>query len=207
MRKNVEMNPTQPLVDARSPYIDLNLHARAVEEYAKRKLDIEKYENSWDVVNNVVKSLGGGLSKEVVRVCKIIVDDYWIKFSDLRAPERSCPGERKAVKYVRQSDRLHPTCEKCRKVLVFDIDENFLKIITREFLTRFLGFTFKIARDLGVFVSYAEGDEKKENLMIYVQDLLGKNKLRGRVQWRIGGRYLQLAAPHLFRTAKILAYR
>jgi len=137
---------------------------------------------------------------------KIIVDDNWIWFNDLRTPDHLCPGNKKALEYIKIHDKLHPECERCRKVLIFDFDEEFLRRITEEFLAKRLGFDFKIARDLGVFVAYCRGDKEKDDLISYLDDFLKCNRLKGRIQWRIGGKYLQIAAPHLFKSAKILNY-
>ena len=87
------------------------------------------------------------------------------------------------------------------------MNEGLLEKITEEFLSNDLPFDFKIARDLGVFVAYCLGDEEKNGLIAYLEDLLKNNRLKGRIQWRIGGKYLQLEAPHLFKSAKMLSYK
>lgn len=205
MKKKVD--PKQIIIDRRSPSVDLELHAKFLKEYAKRKLDVSTYQKSWEVVEEVVHSYEDRILDEDKQAHKILVDDSWIWYKDLRNPDNPCPGEKKAVEYIKMHDKLHPECEKCRKVLLFDFDEEFLRRITEEFLTKSLNFDFKIARDLGVFVSYGCGDRAKDNLIVYLDSLLKSYGLKGRIQWRIGGRYLQLAAPHLFKSAKMLSYR
>lgn len=148
----------------------------------------------------------GDLSEKDKITHKILVDDIWILYKDLRNQDSRCPGSEKAIQYIKAYNKLHPECEKCRKVLVFDFDEGFLRIITKEFLTKHLNFDFKIARDLGVFVTYCRGDESKDEIVKYLDSLLKSYQVRGRIQWRIGGRYLQQEAPHLFKSAKVLSY-
>ena len=196
----------QIIIDARTRSANLNDIARSLEEYVGRHLDASVYEESWRIVNVVVRSTESALSKENRTVHRIIVDGYWIRYVDLRNPPLRCPGKEEALAYIGANDRLHPDCEKCSKVLVFDFDAQFLRKITEEFLTGRPMFEFKIARDLGVLVAYCRGDEQREEVLAYLDDFLKANGLAGRVQWRIGGKYLQDAAPHLFKSAKRLSY-
>ena len=196
----------QILVDRRSSATDIDLLASFVKDYAEHDLDRQKYESSWKVVGQTVKSQIKLMPKEDVLSRKIKVDDEWIWYRNIDNPEYSCLGGREATEYIKRNDRLHPVCEECRKVLIFAFDEGLLKKITEEFLLKSLGFDFKIARDLGVFVAYAKGDKRKSDLIRYLENLLKSNSLKGRVSWRIGGKYLQDAAPHLFTNAKTLSY-
>jgi len=202
-----KIDPKQIIIDRRSSFVDLNLRARFLRKYAKAKLNVSAYEKAWKVVEDIVHSYEKDLSEEDKLAHKILIDDSWIWYKDLRNPNSLCPGEKVAVEHIRKHNRLHPECEKCRKVLVFNFDEGFLRRITEEFLTRHLNFNFKIARDLGVFVAYCRGDKSKDKMIDYLNGLLKSYRLKGRIQWRIGGRYLQLAAPHLFKSAKILSYQ
>ena len=194
------------VVDARTQPANLNDVARSLKEYVGRSLDASVYEESWRTVNDVVRSAESALSKENRTVHRIIVGDYWIRYVDLRNPPFRCPGEENALAYIGANDRLPPDCEKCSKVLVFDLEAQFLRKITEEFLAGQPVFEFKIARDLGVLVAYCRGDERREQVLAYLDDFLKSNGLTGRVQWRIGGKYLQDAAPHLFKSAKRLSY-
>jgi hypothetical protein len=196
----------QIIVDTRTLSADLGAIARSVEEYAGRRLDTSAYEKSLGIVNDAVRSSWSALSEEDKFAHKILIDDDWMRYTDLRNPSSPCPGENEALAYIAANDRLHPTCERCRKVLVFDLDPQFLRRITEEFLVKQLMFEFKIYRDLGVLVAYCCGDERREEVMAYLDDFMKSNGLAGRLQWRIGGKYLQDAAPYLFKSAKILSY-
>ena len=196
----------QIVVDARTRSANLNDIARSLEEYVGRHIDASVYEESWRIVNVVVRSTESALSKENRTVHRIIVDGYWIRYVDLRNPPLRCPGKEEALAYIGANDRLHPDCEKCSKVLVFDFDAQFLREITEEFLAGQPVSEFKITRDLGVLVAYCKGDGRREEVLAYLDDFLESTGLKGRVQWRIGGKYLQDAAPHLFKSAKRLSY-
>jgi hypothetical protein len=169
-------------------------------------LNSDAFSTSYETVENIVQSSKSKLSEEDRIAHKILVDDYWIRYKDIRNNDFPCVGEEVAINYINKHNRLHPNCEKCRKVLVFDIDTEFLTAITREFLKGPLSFDFKVARDLGVLVSYGQGDKPKEGIIEYFEHFIKKFGLRGKIQWRIGGKYLQRAAPHLFKSAKILSY-
>ena len=196
----------QVLIDRRSALTDLTELERFLKAYVGRKFNRSAYQKSWDIVKEVTEHCQGNMSEEDRIVHKIFVDDVWIWYKDLRSPSRSCPGDKEAVRYIKLHGRLHPECEKCRKILIFDLDENFLKKITEEFLAKPFIFDFKIARDLSVLVSYSREDEEKDRIIAYFENFLQTYGLNGRVQWRIGGRYLQKAAPHLFKSAKKLNY-
>ena len=200
-----KIDSKQIIIGRRSSSIDLELHSKFSQEYAKRKLDVSAYEKSWKIAQNAVHSQENNLSEEDRLVHKILIDDDWIWCKDLRNPDSPCPGEEDAIDYIRKHNRLHPECEKCRKVLIFDFEEGLLEKITEQFITKHLNFDFKIARDMGVFVAYRSGDKSKDELIAYLDNLLKSCQLKGRIQWRICGKYLQIAAPHLFKSAKILS--
>ncbi|MGC8912253.1 MAG: hypothetical protein ACP5K8_09285 [Nitrososphaeria archaeon] len=205
-RMKRQIDPRQIIIDRRSGSVDLSGQEKFLKEYVGRKLDVTAYERSWKVVKEVVDYCQDKVSEEDRITHKILVDDDWIWYKDLRNPDKRCPGDEKAISYIKMHDRLHPECEKCRKVLLFNFDEKFLRKITEEFLTKPFTFDFKIARDLGVLVSYARGDKEKDGIIAYLNKFLKTYGLSGRIQWRIGGRYLQKAAPHLFKSAKMLNY-
>lgn len=193
-------------IDIRSKSVDLDEHSKFKEEYANRKLDYDAFLESWKVVKNLVDSNINDLSEEDKKAHKIILDDYWIRYKDLRNKELPCPGEPQAIEYINEYDKLHPDCEKCRKVLLFDIDDKCVSVITKEFLVNHFNFNFKIGRDLGVLVAYANGDKSKEEIINFLEKFLAKFELKGRIQWRLAGKYLQFAAPRLFKSAKMLSY-
>lgn len=193
-------------IDIRSKSVDLDEHSKFTEEYANRKLDYDAFLESWKIVKNLVDSNINNLPEEDKKAHKIVLDDYWIRYKDLRNKERPCPGEHEAIEYVKEYDILHTDCEKCCKVLVFDIDDKCVSVITKEFLVNHFNFNFKIGRDLGVLVAYASGDKSKEEIITFLEKFLAKFELSGRIQWRLAGKYLQLAAPHLFKSAKMLNY-
>jgi hypothetical protein len=203
---NEDLGLGQIIIDARTQPANLDVIAKSLKEYVGRRLDASAYEESWRIVNDVVRSTESALSKENRTIHKILVNDYWIEYVNLRNSPFPCLGDDKALAYVDVNDRLHPDCERCRKVLVFDLDARFLRKITEEFLVGQLMFEFKIARELGVLVAYCRGGKRREEIMAYLDDFVKSNGLMGRVQWRIGGKYLQDAAPHLFKSAKILNY-
>jgi hypothetical protein len=201
-----KIDPKEIIIDSRSQSVDLNEHSQFLQEYANRKLNSDAFLRSYETVENIVQSIKSKLSEEDRMALKILVDDYWIRYKDLRNNDFPCVGEEEAINYINKHNRLHPNCQKCRKILVFDIDTEFLTAITREFLKGPLSFDFKVARDLEVLVSYSQGDKSKKRIIEYFQQFIKKFGLRGRIQWRIGGKYLQRAAPHLFKSVKILSY-
>jgi hypothetical protein len=199
-------DPEEIIIDLRSQSVDLKEHSQFLQEYANRKLNYDAFSKSYETIENIVPSNKSKLSEEDRIAHKILVNDDWIRYKDIRNRDFPCPGEEEAVKYINKNNRLHPNCEKCRKVLVFGIDVEFLTAMTRKFLNGQLSFDFKVARDLGVLVSYGQGDESREEIMKYFDHLIREFGLKGTIQWRIGGKYLQRAAPHLFKSAKILNY-
>jgi hypothetical protein len=201
-----KFDPKQVIIDRRSALVDLAKLEKFLRVYTGRKFNSFAYEKSWEIVKKVTEYCQDSMSDEDRIVRKILVDDVWIWYKDLRNPSRPCPGDNIAVRYIKIHNRLHPECEKCRKILVFDLDENFLRRITEEFLAKPFTFDFKISRDLSVLVSYSRGDGEKDRIIAYFENFLNTYGLNSRVQWRIGGRYLQKAAPHLFKSAKILSY-
>lgn len=199
-------DPEEIIIDLRSQSVDLNEHSQFLQEYANRKLNRDAFSKSYETVESIVQSSKSKLSEEDRITHKILVTDDWIRYKDIRNNDFPCVGEEEAINYINKHNRLHPNCEKCRKVLVFSIDTEFLRVITEEFLKGQLGFDFKIARDLGVLVSYGQEDKSKEEITEYFDHVIKKFGLKGTIQWRIGGKYLQRAAPHLFKSAKALSY-
>jgi len=197
-----KFDPKQVLMDRRSVSADLVELERFLRAYTGRKFNWPAYEKSFEIVKGIVDYCQDSMSDEDRIAHKILVDDVWIWYKDLRNPSRPCPGEKKAVRYIKMHDRLHPECERCRKILVFDFDDNFLKKITEKFLAEPFTFDFKIARDLGVFVSYTRGDKEKDRVIAYLDNLLKSYELNGRIEWRIGGR----VASYLFKSAEMLNY-